>query len=470
MAQQPVNVGVAANTGTGDAPRIAFTKLNANDAELYANVASLQAILTASTFLSRASNLSDLPSAATARTNLGLGGAAVLNVGTAAGTVAAGNDSRIVGALQSANNLSDLASASTARSNLGAATRGTNSDITSLTGLTTPLSVGQGGTGGNTAATARSGIGAAASGANTDITSLSGPALGAATATTPAAGDNSTRVATTAALQTAIAAVTGGAPFPVRQTVAAGPTSGGLPSFLPATSGSLSITATGVSSTVPLIVTAAQGFGSSGPVNVTWTYTSNPTWTGLAASATNFLYVNASTGAAGFSTLAPIYQAGGTPSTANGQFTFDTVAMIGYMGNGSTATATPLVFVGEVVTSASGVTSSMAYGYNGYYDSGYTNTLASGAGKNHNIGVIPEMTKYVIKNLSSDQGYAVGQVIVNGVSTANGNFGIIPVYTSRTGMLIPAVTNFTLPNATSGAVVSITNASWAYKFVAQRGW
>lgn len=40
--------------------------------------------------------------AANARTALGLGGAAVLNVGTAAGTVAAGDDSRITGALQSA--------------------------------------------------------------------------------------------------------------------------------------------------------------------------------------------------------------------------------------------------------------------------------------------------------------------------------------------------------------------------------
>ncbi|AXY36129.1 hypothetical protein CEQ20_18660 [Yersinia pseudotuberculosis] len=45
-------------------------------------------------------NLSDLNDTAAARTNLGLGGASSLNVGTTAGTVAAGNDSRIVGALQ----------------------------------------------------------------------------------------------------------------------------------------------------------------------------------------------------------------------------------------------------------------------------------------------------------------------------------------------------------------------------------
>jgi len=40
-------------------------------------------------------------SASAARTRMGLGGAAVLDVGTTAGTVAAGNDSRITGAIQS---------------------------------------------------------------------------------------------------------------------------------------------------------------------------------------------------------------------------------------------------------------------------------------------------------------------------------------------------------------------------------
>jgi len=55
------------------------------------------------------------------------GNSAARNVGTTIGTVAAGDDSRITGAAQKASNLSDLASASTARTNLGLGTLATQS-------------------------------------------------------------------------------------------------------------------------------------------------------------------------------------------------------------------------------------------------------------------------------------------------------------------------------------------------------
>lgn len=54
------------------------------------------------------------------------------------------------GFLVSSNNLSDVANTTTARANISAAKSGANSDLTSLTGLTTPLSVAQGGFGAGT--------------------------------------------------------------------------------------------------------------------------------------------------------------------------------------------------------------------------------------------------------------------------------------------------------------------------------
>lgn len=71
----------------------------------------------------------------------------------------------------------------TARTALSAAKSGANSDITSLSAMTTALSIAQGGTNAVTAAGARSNLGAAASNINSDITllnNLSGLKVGGA--------------------------------------------------------------------------------------------------------------------------------------------------------------------------------------------------------------------------------------------------------------------------------------------------
>jgi len=72
--------------------------------------------------------------------------------------------------------LGGIANAAAGRAALNAAASGINGDITSLTGLTTALSVAQGGTGATTSSAARAALAAAASGANTDITSITGSA------------------------------------------------------------------------------------------------------------------------------------------------------------------------------------------------------------------------------------------------------------------------------------------------------
>jgi hypothetical protein len=109
--------------------------------------------------LNPANNLSDVSNATTSRTNLGLPAQAF-------------STSSIL--LQAANNLSDVANATSSRSNISSAASGANSDITSLLGLTTPLSIAQGGTNATSTTTAVSNLGVLAKANNlSDVNSTS---------------------------------------------------------------------------------------------------------------------------------------------------------------------------------------------------------------------------------------------------------------------------------------------------------
>lgn len=269
-----------------------------------------------------------------------------------------------------------------------------------------------------------------------------------------------------------------------RQTVACGPvTTAGLPSFLPSTNGALSITAQNISATARFVATAANGCDYQGrPNDRVGVSLTNLAWTGLtasrAATAPNFLYVvvNADgTLTPDKTLLAPIYQWGGTPATTNGQFTFNISEMKGYLGNGSTAPEAFVVFVGEAATDGSGVISTVAYAYNGRYESAFTATLpAAGASvtNSHNLGINPRIANFVIENTSAEYGYAVGTQVITGYMSAFStiyNLVAISATTKTIAIQVGISGSFGLPDNT-GYQQNLTLNKWKYGFIADRGW
>lgn len=267
----------------------------------------------------------------------------------------------------------------------------------------------------------------------------------------------------------------------VRQTMSAGPvTTAGLPSLLPSTTtATLNLTSQNVSSTYPLVATAAAGWSNAtgAPVDTIGYSTANLTWSSLTVSSKNYLYVTISGGVMtpGKTLLPPIYQWGGTPATTNGQFTFNIGEMRGYLGNGTTAPQTNLVFVGEADTSGTAVTATIVYAYNGRYESGLTAlpaafTVVTG---NHNIGCLPGQFDVLLKNTTTDSGYPVGSVVSlsrNFVDNDGVNQRPLPMPVTENTIRMVTSNLWNGINYGRSAGFSITLASWSYKFVVGRGW
>lgn len=133
--------------------------------------------------------------------------------GTQGPTGATGPSGPGSGDMLAANNLNDVANLNTSRTNLSAAKSANNSDITSLSGLTTPLSLTQGGTGAANAAgaTAALNIFAGDSGAGGTKGLVPAPAAGdAAALRVLGAGGGWVNVATGISSITTSGGVTGG--------------------------------------------------------------------------------------------------------------------------------------------------------------------------------------------------------------------------------------------------------------------
>jgi len=266
------------------------------------------------------------------------------------------------------------------------------------------------------------------------------------------------------------AVVTGGSLMPVSQTVLSGLSTTGIPAALVIGTGlavNLAATAT------PLIMNGANGFNVSGEVNQLEVISADATGiVTLPASNTSYIYRILGTSWAS-TTLAPIYQASGTPAVTNGQYTYNWLEKKGYLGNGTTAPQVIAVFVGEAVTSGVAVTSVTTYAYQGDYDSGLVATLpglSTSVSFNHNVG-----TKFVtvipyLECISTDLSYAVGDRVTIWAS-GNGTWAAPPSPNwdrLTAGFQTCSAAAFIMMPKTGGAQTNPTATKWKYGCVVTR--
>lgn len=322
---------------------------------------------------------------------------------------------------------------------------------------------------GASAAAQLSTLGAAASGVVTGsgITTNSGTLVGRTTA-----GSGALEIITV----TGSASLGGGIlnVAPVRQTVLqASVDSTGLPNYITIGTGlSVNIAATATN----IIMTAANGQAGDRIGKIT----ADTTIGSLSANTTNYLLGTIAadgTVTLSFTTLAPVYQWGGTQSVTSNQFTFNIQQMSGAFGNGSSAVQQYSVFLGEAVTNGSNVTSVINYALQGRYEGPFVNTLPS-AGTlttvSHNLGVVPDSYDFDIKCITGDGGYAVGdQFHATGLTANDGTYRLnVPVIaTNKTLSIIGAATTpFFQYRKDTFVGFNLTLANWAYRGWAVRGW
>lgn len=264
-----------------------------------------------------------------------------------------------------------------------------------------------------------------------------------------------------------------------RQTVCTSPVASGLPSFLTGT-GSANLSLQNVTSSAPLIGTAAAGFGENGAIDYIDKITTNLSnqWTAGSSSTTYFLYrdFNGTSWSSGKTALEPVYDQYAPSAPASGQYWFDINRYVGFEWDGSSWIQKIRYFLGEAVWDNGGGTwtSVIHYALNGRYVG--PETAIPGVGTqtpwNHNIGTNKIDADVVFINKTAEFNYSVGDIFKGGVENYGVNNAIVSgnsVATSRLSMSrVRAAAGTEIINKTSGLIGNLTPANWRYIPIAER--
>ena len=265
---------------------------------------------------------------------------------------------------------------------------------------------------------------------------------------------------------------------PVRQCVLSSVVdANGFPNYIAAGSGlAVDINA----APTPLILTAANGCDANGAVDRVGIQSADTSLV-MTASTTNYIYGDiAADGTITFgkTSVAPADQRGGTYSITNGQFTFNIVEMVGKVGNGSVATQTYRVYIGEAVTNGSGVTSVVHYALQGRYQSSFTATLPSpstAVAFNHNLGWsnILGRPQLIARCTTIDASYAVNDLLYDLQTNDSVSYDRPFTFVLTSAKAMQMATGNGAARAVpkgGGAIVGLTLASWSYAVNLSRGW
>ncbi len=294
-------------------------------------------------------------------------------------------------------------------------------------------------------------------------------------------GDSSTKGANTKFVADTLADAVPRATIKVRQAVQYGPMTTpaagqpAQPDLIPQSQigNTLAAGVTLKCGTAATLFSVANGNNADGSANnLNWLASADIPVANLTAGSTNYIWVDTVARTAGFVTVADADQPGGAVPVTNNKYTFDTVGMKMYLGNGTTASQVNRLIVAEVDTSGSAVTSIRVRSYNGEdvpvfagpLPAGSTILLRTNAVRSDDVDITMEA-----RCETADIGYSVGDIVTN---LGQANAAPVSFWRSRTalGFAVGTAGGLSTQNKASGSYNGFTQASWSYRIRVKRRW
>lgn len=250
----------------------------------------------------------------------------------------------------------------------------------------------------------------------------------------------------------------------IPQAIITGSNTNGVANFLIAGTGLQAVIS--ASGATPVIVCSSGGFDAQGLVCYHSRIITNTNIV-LSASTTNFCFIdyNVGTGvvSAGAVTTAPTYSNTAPTSPTTASYWFNPVSMTMFNWNGSSWIKKQTVFIGEVVTNVSAVTSAITYALKDTQQRVQALTaLNTQHVLSHNFGTNQLRLGYHFICTSDDAGHVSGDVVHTVYSTGSANSGCSIYFQGRNSLIIRtgAASIGSVINPTNGVLSAMTIGRW----------